>query len=374
MSCAAQLDLGSSEHMGQVFKRACRERLPVCGGFDLTYRCNFRCVHCYVGHMVGQSRSKAEELTTAQAVALLAAAADAGCLMMLLSGGEPLLREDFIEIYQAAKRLGLIVTVFTNASLVTERHLDAFADSPPHLVEVSVYGATEATYERVTGVPGAFERVRRGIEQLMDRRVPVALKTMILRENVHEVPAMEAWARDLGVRFRLDPAISPRFDGDSSPLGQRVEPETAVALELSTETRRAEVAGFVERQRGAAECETLPSTHLYRCGAGIASFHLDPLGYLHPCLMARTIAYNSLAIGFGAAWRAVTSAVDQAEWGGAGGCADCPSILLCGYCPGLFELEKATPARPPEYLCRLGETRYGIIDAKRREAVGVRTI
>jgi radical SAM protein with 4Fe4S-binding SPASM domain len=374
MDCVSQVALGSSEYLGQVFKRACNDRVPLCGGFDLTHRCNFRCVHCYAGHLVGQSRAQAAELTTKEVTDLLEAAADAGCLLMLLSGGEPLLREDFIDIYKAARRLGLIVTVFTNASLLTERHLDAFAEFPPHSVEVSVYGATEATHQRVTGVPGALKLVHRGIEGLLRGGVRVTLKTMILRDNVDEVLAIEEWARDLGVGFRLDPVVTPRFDGDPRPLDQRVEAETAVAIELASESRRAEVAEFIGRQRNSGETETLPADHLYRCGAGIASFHLDPLGYLYPCLMSRTIAYNALAMGFGHAWEAVTSAVDQAKWEGVGGCAECPNIILCGYCPGLFELEKTTPARPPEYVCRLGENRYRTIDANQREVVGVRTI
>jgi radical SAM protein with 4Fe4S-binding SPASM domain len=372
MDCAPQAELGSSEYLSTVLGRVCKDRVPLSGAFDLTHRCNFRCVHCYTGHLAAQPRSQAAELSTKQVTELLAAATHAGCLMLLLSGGEPLLREDFIDIYKAAKRLGLIVTVFTNASLITQAHLDAFSEYPPHTVEVSVYAASDATYERITGARGSFGRVRRGIDQLMERGVRVSLKTMILRDNVDEVLAIEALARGLGVRFRLDPTITPRLNGDPKPLDQRVDPERAVAIEMATETRQSDMARFVERQKTSGGGATASTSRLYRCGAGIASFHIDPQGYMHPCLMSRAIAYNTSAMGFGPAWKAVTSAVDEAKWEGTGGCADCPNILLCGYCPGLFELEHASPSRPPEYVCRLGENRYRAVDPDRAEVVGVK--
>ena len=367
--CAPHLEFGSSDYLARVLTRACADRSPVYGTFDLTHRCNLRCVHCYVGHRVGESRLEAAELGTQEAIDLLVAAADAGCLLMLLSGGEPLLREDFVEIYQAAKKLGLILTVFTNASLVTERHVEVFKEFPPHLVEVTVYGATEETYELVTGVPGVFEHSKRGVELLREHGIPVNLKTMILRDNLHEALAIEAWARDLGVHFRMDPLVTPRLDGDLRPLEQRVDPETAVAIELTAKERRAQVKDFLEQQSRSEAAIPMPPTHLYRCGAGQGSFYLDPVGQMQPCLMSQGIKYNARTLGFGPAWKAVTVAVDEASWEGRGGCADCADILLCGYCPGLFELEKTTPARPPEYVCELGRNRYKIIGSDQPEVV-----
>jgi radical SAM protein with 4Fe4S-binding SPASM domain len=341
------------------------------GAFDLTYRCNLRCVHCYGGHLVGQTRSQAAELDTKQVVGLLSEAARAGCLMLLLSGGEPLLREDFVQVYTAARRLGFVVSVFTNASLVTQAHVDAFGEYPPEMVEVSIYGATEATYERITGVPGSFRRARRGIEQLMARGVRVGLKTMILRDNVEEITAIEAMARDLGVRFRLDPLVTARLDGDQTPLEQRVDAQRAVEVELASGGRRAEMGRFFRRQQAAGAPGTGKAGELYYCGAGIASFHIDPSGFMHPCLLSTAIAYNAVTMGFADAWKAVTTAIDDVTWDGAGGCSSCPTIDVCGYCPGVFALEKASPSQPPDYLCQLGECRLRGIGAEEPEVAHV---
>jgi radical SAM protein with 4Fe4S-binding SPASM domain len=366
------MDLGETGILEKVVRRAARERLPVGGAFDLTYRCNYRCLHCYAGHLTAQPRSGAAELATEQVVGLLHAAADAGCLLLLLSGGEPLLREDFVDIYVAARRLGLVVTVFTNAGLVADDHLDVFEEYPPHLVEVSIYGASEATYERITGVAGSFRRTHLGIERLLERGVRVGLKTMILRDNVDEVAAMGEFADSLDVRFRVDPLVAPRLNGDLGPLAHRVDAEVAVGIELASDRRRGKLAEFLEEYGPVVDGESEGSkSRLFRCGAGLSSFHVDPQGVMRPCLMGTAYGFSTAVSGFDGAWAAVKAAVDAAVWEGTGGCRDCGDVLLCGYCPGLFALEQATPSEPPRYVCSLGRNRRRMIEQDRVEVASV---
>jgi len=370
VSCAVQTRLGSSEHIRSIFDRASLQRVPVNGAFDLTYRCNFRCRHCYAGHLAGTPRSEARELSTSQFVDLLEQAADAGCLMLVLSGGEPLLRHDFLDLYLAAKRLGMITTIFTNGSLIDERHLEVFADYPPHEIEVSLYGTCDATYERVTGMPGSYTTVRRNLDLLLEHGIPVGLKTMILRDNAGEVGGMDALAQSLGLDFRLDPLLVPRLDGDLAPLEQRVDPERAVAIEMEVAAYRDSMAKSWREWAPVADGQAAPEERLYLCGAGQASFHVDPQGGMHPCLLS-PIGYDAVTMRFEAAWQAVCGAVDEACWAGIGGCAGCADILLCGYCPGLFALESTSPSRPPEYVCRLGEHRRRALSCAELEVPGV---
>jgi radical SAM protein with 4Fe4S-binding SPASM domain len=239
------------------------------------------------------------------------------------------------------------------------------------MVEVSVYGATETTYETVTGVPGSFRRARRGIERLIDKGVRVGLKTMILRDNVHEVGELQAWAAELGLSFRADPLVTPRLNGELSPLSERVDPDLAAELEMGREEVRVEVAKFLDARDHDGGGESISDDRLYRCGAGLGGFHVDPKGFMHPCMMSTAIAYNTFVMGFADAWEAVKAAVDGATWDSTSGCARCPDLLLCGYCPALFQLENSSPSRPPEYVCRLGESRRRVIDAGRPEVCGV---
>ena len=358
--CAQPLEIGSPEYMHEFSRRVVRDRVPVSGAFDLTYRCNLRCSHCYAGHAVGQRPEDAGELGTAEVLRLAAEAAETGCLYLLLSGGEPFLRPDFPQIYRGVRRLGMLVSVFTNATLVRDDVVAALVEYPPQKVEVSVYGASAAVYERVTGVPGSFRSAWRGIDRLLESGVMVGLKTMILRENVHEVAAMEATALDLGLSFRLDPLLSPRLDGDPRPLAQRVDPHAAAALELASEKRLADTVAHVARQAA-----TVGAPDLYRCGAGITTFDLDPRGVMRPCLMCREPAVPAAVAGFGAAWREVTAAMKDVALAADPVCRDCSLVSLCGYCPGLFALESGSLYHRSDYVCRLGEARSAVIGARR---------
>jgi len=364
------LDFGSVPYVVDLFKRARRERVPLSGTLDLTYRCNFRCVHCYVGHLVQQARSESGELDTGQMVRVLNGAADAGCMFLLLSGGEPLLREDFVQVYTAARRLGMLVTVFTNASLLNEEHLEVFGEYPPRMVEVTLYGASSATYERITGTRGSFATVHNGIERLLGAGLSVGLKSMVLRDNVHEISAMARLAQDLGLPYRVDPLVTPRLDGDCRPLAQRVEPELAAEVEFGIERQASAMAQVLELRR-TGRLEGAPSDRLFRCGAGQASFHVGPAGFMHPCLISPGIACDTLTPGFAEAWKTITAAVDRATWTDPGRCATCHRALLCGYCAGLFLLEGVSPAEPPEYLCRLGERKAQLIGVDEPEVAVV---
>lgn len=343
---------GAVEVMTRLRDTAVRDAVPVSGAFDLTYRCNLRCRHCYAGHLCAQPAGEAAELGTDDVLRLLAEAADAGCLLLLLSGGEPLLRPDFARIYTGARRLGMVVTVFTNATLVTEEHLEAFAEYPPQQVEVSLYGVTRATYERVTGVPGSYARAFSGLERLRERGLRVALKSMILRENVAEIPAMQRMAQAMGLGFRCDPLVTPRLDGDPRPLEQRVDPAVAVALELASDRRRDDTLDYVERVG-----EVRLGERAYSCGAGLTNFHIDPAGVLRPCLASRELEFEPLRTGFAAAWRAAVEAVERVRLAAGGACTECARAAYCGYCPGLFKLETGSFDRPADYVCRLGRSR-----------------
>ena len=179
-------------------------------------------------------RRRRGELSTAEWRRILDEVTRAGCLYFLITGGEPLLRPDFREIYRHAKENGLLVTLFTNATLVDEAMADFFAEFPPRSIEISLYGAGPAVHDAITGSPGSFQKRLEGIQRLLSRRLPVWLKSMLMSLNRDEIPELRELAAGLGVRFRIDALLFPRFDRDPGPLGLRVSPEEAVAAELPT--------------------------------------------------------------------------------------------------------------------------------------------
>jgi MoaA/NifB/PqqE/SkfB family radical SAM enzyme len=208
-------------------------RVPLQGTIEPTFRCNLSCAHCYVNEPAGSAEVRGRELDTARLLALVDEIAEAGCLSLLLTGGEVLLRRDFPEVYRHAVARGLRVTVFTNGTMVTDEIADLFASHRPRAVEITLYGMTAETYERVTRVPGSFARCLEGIDRLLARGVRLKLKTMALTWNVHEIPAMREFARARGCDFQHDGILNRRVDCGASRNGElQLTPAQVVALDL----------------------------------------------------------------------------------------------------------------------------------------------
>ncbi len=336
-----------AEAFGRIQKRARAERLPVTASLALTHRCNLRCVHCYARGDVSA------ECSATEWVGMIDQLADAGCLFLLLTGGEPLLRPDFSLIYRHACERGLIVTVFTNATLVSESIISLFRDLPPRIVDVSLYGLSAETYGRVTGSAEAMDRCWQGVRALHDAGIRIGLKTVVLRSNRHELAAMQEAARALGVRFRLDVGVFPGYGGARSPLDERLTPAEAAELELGDAGRAADWAALYDRHRH----EFGPGP-LYRCGAGLTHAHVDPRGTLHPCLMAAHVEAPLVGRGFGPAWAEIGASLSDRRTPNDSACLTCDKHVLCGYCPGFNHLESGDEALACAFQCELGQERY----------------
>ena len=164
-------------------------KLPVSGTFELTAGCNFHCGMCYI-HTDSDRVGNSGELTAKQWFEIGRQARDAGMVFLLLTGGEPLLRKDFPEIYEGLKALGLIISINTNGYFLDGETAALFEKNPPSRLNVSLYGATDETYRRVCGVP-AFTRVSKNIKRMKDMGIPVRINCSITPENCHELEKTE---------------------------------------------------------------------------------------------------------------------------------------------------------------------------------------
>ncbi|MBW1789298.1 MAG: radical SAM protein, partial [Deltaproteobacteria bacterium] len=300
MDCSGNIWPSTAEYLGGFRKKASKLRVPVSGSIDLTHRCNLHCVHCYLGGRSGEGTAPERELTTDEWISILDRITEAGCLYLLVTGGEPLLKKDFAILYSHAKKNGMLVTVFTNGTMIDDDVLELFSRLPPREVEITLYGATPETYEHITGVKGSYGRCMEGIRRLRDARINVNLKTVLMTLNRHEFDPMREIAEAFGVRFRFDAAVFPRFNGDTSPMKLRVSPEEAVEKEASNGELLRQWVRLYERLKN------MPvSDRLYQCGAGLTAFHIDPYGHLRPCLMSTSTAYGQdlRSMGFETAWK-----------------------------------------------------------------------
>jgi organic radical activating enzyme len=196
----------------RVARNSAKRRLPVSATLELTHRCPFRCPHCTNRLSVDDAHALHNELNTDELDRILTELAELGCLWLLITGGEPLCRPDFLDVYLRAKRLGFLITLFTNGTLIDPRIADTLARSPPMDVEISLYSNTSETCARVTGVEDTRARSLEGVQRLRDRGVSVSLKTLAVAANQHEVGALRRESERLGLMFRFDGLVTPRID------------------------------------------------------------------------------------------------------------------------------------------------------------------
>jgi radical SAM protein with 4Fe4S-binding SPASM domain len=359
VDCPATDWLSDDAFLKSFTAKAFATRTPIAGSADLTSRCNLRCVHCYLdpGECAG-APGAGPELPTGAWLRLLDEIAAEGCLYLLMTGGEPFLRDDFAALYRRARELGLVVTVFTNGTALAPGHVALFRELPPFQVELTLYGATDETCRAMTGSAGATRRAIEAVDRLAAAGVRVGLKTVLTTLNRHEYRAIERLALDRGLPFRFDGALFPRFSGDAAPVGLRVSPREIVELEMSDPKRRRSWARYHRRTR-----DNPPVDTLYSCGAGIGSFHIDAHGRLQPCLMAREPSADVSGGGFARAWRETMPRVRDRAAPPGFACATCPTRGLCGFCPPFFALESGREDGYSSFLCELGHLRREAISA-----------
>jgi radical SAM protein with 4Fe4S-binding SPASM domain len=328
-----------------------RERFPLRCTFELTDRCNLRCVHCYINQPAGSVEARSSEMNTAQVMQLLDRLAEVGCLFITLTGGEVLLRPDFAQIYRYARQLGFIVTVFTNGTLLTPEIADLLAEMPPIGVEITLYGATQETYERVTGIAGSYERCLRGIRLLMERGVKLRLKTFVITINRHELPQMKTLAAQLGVEYRYDGIVLPRLDGNTSPMQYQLSLEQVVDIEQSEPEIVREWESLVNKNGKKGRTEMV-----YTCGAGLNSFHVDSAGRISGCLSLRDPSFNLLEMDFQEAWTQLGKERELKRHLHTR-CEDCTLGNLCDQCPAWSKLVHHDKESPVEFICQLAHLR-----------------
>jgi radical SAM protein with 4Fe4S-binding SPASM domain len=356
MECTANIWPDNEEYITTFNAKAARMRIPLSGSIDLTYRCNLRCVHCYLAD--DREQTEKIEMDTRKILSVIDEITEAGCLNLLITGGEPLLRDDFPEIYSHAKKNGLLVTVFSNGTLVNEKILDLFEDLPPYIIEISLYGTTASTYEKITGVAHSFEKCMQGIGRLIDRRLNVRIKTILMTLNEHEFFAMQDLAKKLGIRFRFDAALFPQKDGNTLPLTLRVAPKDAIEKDFSDLERARSWVKYLDKTRHTALNDTL-----YTCGAGITGFHIDPCGILKPCLMIRNLTYDLSGGSFLTGWHDIISTIrDKKATGDIPRCHACDKIHICGFCPAFFDWENGREDSISEYICEMGKQRLEFVN------------
>jgi radical SAM protein with 4Fe4S-binding SPASM domain len=346
---------GYKDFSGRLHARMQAHRVAANATIEVTRRCPLQCVHCYNNLPMGDLEAKRGELTYDEHCRILDEMAEAGCLWLLYSGGEIFARKDFLDIYTYAKRKGFLISLFTNGTLISPRIADYLVEWRPFSIEITLYGHTRETYERLTGIPGSYDRCLRGIDLLRERRLPLKLKTVAISINKHEIGEMRKFAEELGVGFKFDGMMNPRIDCSQSPLAVRLQPWELVKMDLEDPERVAEWKKFSARFNGPVKPEY--SDDVYHCGGGVNGFAIDPEGKMSICVLSHFDTYDLRRGSFREGWDHFLRLVRQKKITRVTKCTACEIKPMCGMCPANGELENGDPESPVDFLCHVAHLR-----------------
>jgi AdoMet-dependent heme synthase len=356
--------------MDRLIARTVRGGLPLSVHFDLTYRCNERCVHCYLDH------EDHGELSTQECIDILEQLARSGTLFLTFSGGEIFLRKDFEEILAAARRLHFDVSLKSNALLVNPERALMLKRHGVRRVQISVYSDAAAIHDAITKVPGSLQRSLAAIPLLQAQGIQVKIACPLMKQNLLAYRGVMTLAERLGVPYVLDMTITPMMDGGQSTLDHRVSPEALLPI-LQDEAlhacgTRAPVAEMdsvpvtgssVSSGIESAAYEDLP------CSAGHNSCYISPYGDVYACVQLPMSAGNLRKASFEKIWRHAPELdrIRSVRESALPVCSSCEIKSYCERCPGLAWMEGGDLLGAYERACSLAEQKArlgGIADAR----------
>ena len=333
--------------------------LPIAGNFELTARCNFNCPMCYVHMTDEQVKAAGRELTAEEWLAIAREAKDQGMIFALLTGGEPLVRKDFFEIYHGMKEMGLLISINSNGSLIRGEILEKFLEDPPFRFNISLYGGCNETYRSMCGLP-VYDRVKENIRALRRAGVEVSLNLSITPYNCQDLAQIYADAVELDVNVRASSYMYPsiRVNGEQYGCGNRLSPEDAAKYGVVWDRLRFSEEEFAARAQNMKnmigdeepECP-VESEQGVRCRAGSSAFWMTWDGRMLPCGMFPMEGFSLKEYGFRRAWeevRQLTRTVMMPKE-----CSACPKKNRCAVCAAACLAETGFSDVRPDYICRM---------------------
>lgn len=339
-------------------------KMPISGTFEVSPICNFACRMCYVRKTRQEVAAHPRPMMELEDWLKIAREArEAGLLYLLLTGGEPFLWPRFWELYEALAKMGFLISLNTNGSLIDEAAVKRLREHPPVRVNITLYGASDAAYESLCQVKGVFSRVDQAIEKLRQAGILVKLNCSVTPQNAEDLEAMNRYAQERGLILEANTYMFPplRRAPDMIGVNQRFTPEEAAAYHLKNyriqngpERYRLFLQNVKDRTAPPpgldAQCVD-PLDGKIRCRAGRAAFWVTWDGWLTPCGMMPDPKIDLRDVPFRRAWQLITEKTEKVKLSGV--CAQCPDQKMCHSCAAMAMAETGSSAGIPQYLCAM---------------------
>lgn len=337
--------------ISRIFSQADKNSIPLSGAFELTSRCPLDCKMCYVHKKENDCEAIKQEKDTEWWMQLTEEAKNAGMFMLLLTGGEPLLRKDFEKIYLNAKKNGLLVSVNTNGLLIDDNKVRLFADNPPQKLNVTLYGASKETYHELCGNGEAYEKVTDAIVKLKESGINVRINYTVTQYNCHDAEKIYKFAKELETPVQAVTYMFPpiRAGGEAD----RLSPEDAARAQFNCNminwgeedfTKRlvAKANTVIKLGKIGSDNKTLP------CRAALSSFWVTWDGKMSPCGMMTTPMTE--ITDFNSAWNFMKESRKKIFLPSE--CLECELRNYCDVCAAVSFAETGKFSKVPEYACK----------------------
>ncbi len=325
---------------GVIATRAALAQTPYSAMVEIADRCNEACVHCY------QVQGQKGELGTAEWKSILDQLAELGVLFLTISGGEPTLRKDFLELVTHARQLRFAVKIYSNALNITESLARELGRLAVQEVQISLYSQRAEVHDRVTRVPGSFDQVVAAVGYLRSAGIKVVLKTPLMRANAPEYAAYIDFVQSLGAEHMIDPKLTPREDGSLAPT------ELGISKQMYLQLRR-DPRFPPRRALGTGSLERRP------CGACVGNVHLEANGEMRPCTQW-DVSTGHTSGSLRTAWHENPAAktIRGLTWNDLPGCRVCDLRSHCHRCFAEAEHYTGSALAPYGYACRGARWNY----------------
>ncbi len=330
----------------RLHERAARTHQVIKAQLELTYRCNLHCRHCYTdpyNHRDWFPR----ELTLPEIKRLLDDMANLGILWLNLTGGEIFTHPHFWDIYEDAYGKGFLLQLYTNGTLFTPATVDRLRRRPPFSIDISCHSVNEHAFDRFTQTPGSFRAFMKGIALLKVSGLPFTLRTKAMNWNKDELPAIRHFVESLGLTFGFTTALSPRLNGDLSPLDLRLAPEDVALLEQ----QNAPTCEGDDTCRTSADLSAPPTDRLYRCGCGTNAIHINAWGELGACTLEYEHRVSLRECSLRDAIDKVFTAIRASRYHDPSPCLTCQVFTFCEKKPSDASRECGRAEAPIPYDC-----------------------
>jgi len=316
--------------LAEMNQKALKLGLPISVHFDITYRCNERCVHCYLDH------DDHGEMTTVEIKNVLNQLSDAGVFFLTLSGGEVLMRRDFFEILADARRLLFNVKLKTNGVMIRGPEATRIRELGVEQVQISIYSHRPEIHDAITKLPGSLKRTIEAIRFLKSQGLKVVIANVLMASNLFDNTGVMALAKELGVLYTLDPTITPKMDGDASTLALRIP-----GSELKQVFRSPELVGNVEEFCAPPPPPGEDIMDGFPCSAGHTGCYISPYGEVFPCVQFPLPVGNVRRQKFAEIWRnsPQLNEIRSIRARDLPTCSTCAHVGSCTRCPGLAYME-----------------------------------